>query len=108
MSEGEVGVSEGAGGRDSASEEQRGYRLTGRVQGVGFRWWTRKTGEKLGLRGTVKNLPDGSVEVHAAGSPEKLDRLEEALQGGPRSARVDEIRTLESRKRLPDSFQIVF
>ncbi|HSR41760.1 MAG TPA: acylphosphatase [Longimicrobiales bacterium] len=93
---------------DGERREQRGYRITGRVQGVGFRWWTRKTGERLGVRGTVRNLPDGAVEVHAAGSGELLDRFEEELRGGPSSARVEEVRRMESRKELPDDFRIVF
>ena len=43
--------------------ELRGYSVNGRVQGVGFRWWTRRTADRLGIAGSVRNLPDGSVEV---------------------------------------------
>lgn len=88
--------------------EQRGYRITGRVQGVGFRWWTRKTAGELGVRGTVKNLRDGSVEVHALAEPETLAEFEESLGRGPTSARVQEIRRVESEKDLPDGFRIVY
>ena len=59
---------------DSESERhQRGFRVCGRVQGVGFRWWTRRRASDLGLRGTVRNRPDGSVEIHAAGEPDMLE-----------------------------------
>ena len=63
-------------------------RLTGRVQGVGFRWFTRRAAQDLGLTGKVRNLPDGSVEVEAAGTPERLDAFRERLRQGPRGARV--------------------
>ncbi len=59
---------------DSEPERhQRGFRVRGRVQGVGFRWWTRRKASDLGLRGTVRNRPDGSVEVHVAGDVETLE-----------------------------------
>ncbi|NIR60559.1 MAG: acylphosphatase, partial [Gammaproteobacteria bacterium] len=57
----------------------RVYRITGMVQGVGFRWWTRSQAEALGLRGTVRNCADGSVEVVAAGEVGALERLRSAL-----------------------------
>lgn len=66
----------------------RGFRVHGRVQGVGFRWWTRRTAEQLGVAGSVRNLSDGTVEVLAAGSPETLDELERRLRKGPGSADV--------------------
>lgn len=73
----------------------RGYRVYGRVQGVGFRWWTRLTAEELGLTGTVRNLADGSVEVCAWGPPAALARFEEFLIGGPRLACVDRLDTVD-------------
>jgi acylphosphatase len=82
-------------------EVARAYRLCGRVQGVGFRWWTRREAESLGLRGWVRNLPDGDVEVHAAGDPEILDRLESRLGDGPGGARVSELRRTGVGKELP-------
>jgi acylphosphatase len=63
-------------------------RLTGRVQGVGFRWFTRREAQELGLTGRVRNLPDGRVEVEAAGAPERLDAFRERLRQGPRGAWV--------------------
>jgi acylphosphatase len=63
-------------------------RLTGRVQGVGFRWFTRRAAQDLGLAGKVRNLPDGRVEVEVAGNTEKLDTFREGLRKGPPGARV--------------------
>ena len=60
----------------------------GRVQGVGFRWWTRARALELGLTGSVSNLPDGRVEVIAQGSRERCTRLLAALRGGDGPGRV--------------------
>ncbi len=55
-------------------------RVEGRVQGVGFRWWTRREAGALGLSGSATNLPDGRVEVVAEGSPEACQALLDWLQ----------------------------
>ena len=70
-----------------------GYRwvVSGRVQGVGFRWFALQQAEQLGLRGWVSNLPDGRVEVVASGDSEALQQLEAALHNGPISGRVDRV-----------------
>jgi acylphosphatase len=65
---------------ESDRREARGYRVYGRVQGVGFRWWTQRTGEEIGVAGHVRNLRGGGVEVHARGSVEELAALEIALE----------------------------
>jgi acylphosphatase len=62
--------------------------LSGRVQGVGFRWFTRQAARELGLTGRVRNLPDGSVEVEVAGGNESLEAFRERLRQGPRGSRV--------------------
>jgi acylphosphatase len=49
--------------------------VRGRVQGVGFRWWTRSRALELGLIGFARNLDDGRVEICAQGSAEAIDRL---------------------------------
>lgn len=64
------------------------FRVTGRVQGVGFRSWTCRTARALGLAGWVRNLPDGSVELEARGPDERMDTLREALWKGPMFANV--------------------
>lgn len=73
---------------------RRAYRVVGRVQGVGFRWWTRRTASDLGLGGWVRNEPDGSVVVHAIGAADVLDELEDMLRRGPSGALVDRVETI--------------
>lgn len=69
--------------------ERRAFRVVGRVQGVGFRWWTRRTANELGLGGWVRNEVDGSVVVHAIGPAKDVARLVAALERGPTASRVD-------------------
>ncbi|MGE5926513.1 MAG: acylphosphatase [Gemmatimonadota bacterium] len=64
------------------------FHVTGRVQGVGFRWFVVKEARALGLAGYVRNLVDGSVEVLADGEAADLERLAAALAHGPEAARV--------------------
>ncbi|MHA2288066.1 MAG: acylphosphatase [Promethearchaeota archaeon] len=63
----------------------------GHVQGVFFRYTTRKVARKLGLTGYVKNLPDGSVYIEAEGSEDKLIELLKFAKKGPNSAIVESI-----------------
>jgi len=63
-------------------------RVTGVVQGVGYRHSTRLEAERLGLSGTVQNLPDGSVEAVAEGEREKVESLVAWCRSGPPAARV--------------------
>jgi len=65
--------------------------ISGLVQGVFFRKNTKIQADGLGLKGFVRNLSDGRVEVVAEGSREKLDKLLEWLGHGPASARVDKV-----------------
>jgi acylphosphatase len=60
----------------------------GDVQGVGYRWWTAREAQRLGVRGWVTNRDDGTVEVHAEGDAASVDALVSALHEGPRWARV--------------------
>lgn len=71
--------------------EARRYIVRGRVQGVGFRWFVEREARILGVNGWVRNNPDGSVEVLAAGSNEQLSTLHRRLREGPRAARVDDV-----------------
>lgn len=88
--------------------DRRAYRLEGRVQGVGFRWWTRREARELGLRGTVRNARDGAVEVEVEGDPDALDRFESRLREGPPAARVHALRREDpGRDPLPAGFDIV-
>jgi acylphosphatase len=67
------------------------YLVKGRVQGVGFRWFVHREAAEIGLRGWVKNLDEGHVEVVAAGTPEDLAELKAALYKGSRGSRVDAV-----------------
>ena len=69
----------------------RKFIVSGRVQGVGFRYFTQDTAHREGLHGRVRNLPDGRVEVEAEGDEETLARFEAALWRGPSHARVDNV-----------------
>lgn len=60
--------------------------IRGRVQGVGFRWWTRARALELGLVGYARNMPDGRVEVVAQGETAAVDRLVTLLREEPSSA----------------------
>ncbi|HYI66063.1 MAG TPA: acylphosphatase [Candidatus Limnocylindrales bacterium] len=74
------------------SDERLTARITGRVQGVGFRWWVRRHAEALGLVGWVMNGDDErSVEVVAEGPEPALARLERLLNAGPSGARVESL-----------------
>lgn len=66
--------------------------VTGRVQGVGYRYFVQKAANELGLTGWTRNLPDGSVEVEAEGAPEALESFRQLLWNGPALSRVDDVR----------------
>lgn len=70
--------------------------IHGRVQGVGFRWFVKHQADRLGLRGSVTNLRDGSVEVVAEGAEASLQALLEALRRGPAGARVERVEQHEA------------
>jgi acylphosphatase len=65
------------------------YLVKGRVQGVGFRWFVQREAAEIGLKGWVRNTDEGHVEIVAAGDPEDLTELKEALRKGSRGSRVD-------------------
>ena len=69
----------------------RRFLISGRVQGVGFRFFTEAAGRREGLTGWVCNLPDRSVEVVCEGDEPALDRFERVIRQGPPGARVDSV-----------------
>ncbi|TVR74466.1 MAG: acylphosphatase [Spirochaetaceae bacterium] len=66
-------------------------RVHGRVQGVGFRYYACREAARVGVTGWVRNEPDGTVLVHAEGSPDQLRQMEDFLRRGPSYARVDSV-----------------
>jgi acylphosphatase len=66
----------------------RRYLISGRVQGVGFRYFTKDAADREGVGGWVRNLPDGRVEAVVEGEEEAVTRVERVLWQGPGGARV--------------------
>jgi acylphosphatase len=69
--------------------------INGRVQGVGFRWFTRQAARALNLTGRVRNLPDGRVDVRVVGDPDALAQFLDRMREGPPASRVTEIEETE-------------
>ena len=69
----------------------RRFVVSGRVQGIGFRWFTQDTACREGATGWVRNLPDGRVEALVEGESEAVTRIERAIRSGPRGARVEKV-----------------
>ncbi len=65
--------------------------ISGRVQGVAFRFFARHVANQLGLTGWVRNLNDGRVEVVAEGDRDRLELFRDELEKGPRMARVEKV-----------------
>lgn len=77
-------------------KQARLYRVRGRVQGVGFRYFVEQSAQSLGVRGWVRNVDDGSVEVYAAGTLAQLSELAGLLWKGPRWAEVRGVEEVEA------------
>ncbi len=71
--------------------QARLYRVSGWVQGVGFRWFVRREAAALELEGYVKNLHDGRVEGLGIGTEDNLASLKALLERGPSGARVESV-----------------
>ena len=81
-------------------------RITGRVQGVGFRWFVVAEGRRLSLHGWVRNNPDGSVELEAEGPAVAIDALRMRVGKGPPASRVEEVSEMVvSGDELPAKFE---
>lgn len=82
-------------------------RVSGRVQGVGFRWFVVTEAERLGLRGWVRNTTDGAVELEAAGPESAIAELRRRLENGPPAARVHHVTVMAAGvQELPAGFEI--
>jgi acylphosphatase len=69
----------------------RRFLISGRVQGVGFRYFTQDAATRENIHGSVRNLADGRVEALAEGDADAMERFERALRHGPPGARVEQI-----------------
>ena len=73
------------------------YFVSGKVQGVFFRVFTRENAARLKLKGYVKNLFDGRVEVYVEGPAQNLEELHKAIKIGPEHARVENIEIINEK-----------
>jgi acylphosphatase len=82
-------------------------RIEGRVQGVGFRYWTEATATRLGLSGWVRNRRDGGVEAVFSGPADAVAEILELCRQGPPSSRVDRIDIAEEDDPPPAGFDVI-
>jgi acylphosphatase len=89
---------------------KKGWKIKGIVQGVGFRFFALKKAKELSLKGYVKNLYDGSVEVCAYGEKSAIEKLEQDLYIGPPAAAVYAVESFEPSQKLEemDGFEIQY
>jgi acylphosphatase len=86
----------------------RKYLISGLVQGVGYRFFVEKVARSLGVKGYVKNLWDGRVEVFAEAEDNVLNELESRLRVGPPAADVDKVEIIEEEPKGFKDFKITF
>lgn len=82
-------------------------RISGRVQGVGFRAWTAMEAGRLGLAGWVRNLPDGDVEALFSGPPEAVAAMLAACRRGPRFAAVERVLEIGPTEPVSGPFEVM-
>jgi len=81
--------------------------IEGRVQGVGFRYWTERVARELGLTGWVRNRRDGSVEAVFSGAAEAVGEMLDRARDGPASAVVTDVRILEEDGDPAAGFEVL-
>lgn len=96
----------GVGEDGRMSELARHLRVHGRVQGVNFRYSCRRRAQDLGLRGWVRNLPDGTVEVHVQGPARAVRDLVDWAHEGPRNALVSKVEDDQADWQELESFDV--
>jgi acylphosphatase len=77
----------------------RRFVVSGRVQGVGFRWFVQELAAREGAAGWVTNRPDGRVEAWVQGDGEAVERIERQIRRGPPSSRVQDVQAFDE---VPD------
>ena len=88
------------------AQSSKRFLVYGRVQGVGYRFFAQRVATELGIKGAVRNCPDGSVEVSAVGDVKSLARLKTELEAGPVGARVDRVEEHPASLRKYKTFSI--
>jgi acylphosphatase len=81
-------------------------RISGHVQGVGYRDWTRRKAAGLGLSGWVRNFANGDVEALFSGPSEAVDSMLAACRRGPPLARVDAVSVVETNEAASGPFSV--
>jgi acylphosphatase len=81
-------------------------KVTGRVQGVSFRWYAQQEAERLGVGGWVRNEPDGSVGGHFEGDDQAVEAMVEWCRHGPSYAAVRNVAVTETQPTGTDTFDI--
>lgn len=90
--------------------EIRHYTILGKVQGVGYRYYTQDIANSSRIKGWVRNQPDGSVECVAAGEPSDLEMFEKKIRKGPPLSRVVnmERKILQTGEiDIPEGFSVI-
>jgi len=80
--------------------------ISGRVQGVGFRYWVKKTAWELGIAGWVKNLSDGRVEAVFEGNEMLIKKIINECWQGPPLSKVDEVKVIREKVKEMKGFEI--
>ena len=88
------------------AEIARHLSISGRVQGVFFRAWSREQADELRVRGWIRNRPDGHVEAHVEGQEAAVEAMIARLRDGPPAAKVDHLRTWDADVCDFDDFEV--
>ncbi len=81
-------------------------RITGHVQGVFFRAWTREQADRSGVAGWVRNCADGSVEAHVEGEEAAVERIISLLHDGPPGALVEQVNVADDKPENDEGFAV--
>jgi len=84
---------------DRASHHAVHVLVSGRVQGVGFRWFVMREARTLGVTGWVRNRMEGDVEIHAEGDSGLLERFLRVVAEGPPYGRVERVERIDAEAR---------
>lgn len=84
--------------------------ISGRVQGVGFRYFTKTNAREIGVKGWVRNLESGEVEVLLQGDEQDVMKMVELLREGPFPAKVEDLKLVQKNDQpdeIENSFQVI-